>query len=1507
MQEVVMEIRRKAIGIVTCLLLVTMVLAGVPSGVANATNGIDLTISLETDKNVYCDGGDVTITVKATNNDKQNDVTLTFPTAQLADFRITLLDGTQVYQWSSHQFFYQVITEKTIPAGETLTLLTATWSQVDDAGKPVSSAPYGKYRIEGWMVKGTSHSQIAATSKEIVIAVVPRPIIDFKEVSARWAEVPYDLNWGVITPGTNSSFTVTIKNIGCAPAHNITVQAEILDPALYLDSSGNYGGECTIVVGDVSVKQGEIVAIADVAETLYPGDEKEITFTVQVPTATDLLRKGFRAIGLTAKYYKYGLVRVLGDYPGPYYSYPPDHWRTVYFFAGDTDWKADVMVAENKYTSSSDTEVRYKLEITLTYDVEQASLCVLAPMGYELYVQNDQYVNPVKVYETVRSNVFPVDLTDYLCEGDNTIEIRAQYYRRDEYCTTPVLVEGGILLKNGNFIRIAPTFPVPGDNKDCYAWQNWNGTDWQKGGLGAWKYLCTNCGLSNVWMTVTTSGYHRHAAGIRYYLLNTDDTIGAYRFPPNQGPIYVEYPDDRPAPIFDRDKGVKLFISIPKSIVTGSADGQSLELPVVIDGFTGEKQTVIDFTRSQLETTTLAYYTLSWTPDHGGVWDVYLTVSDSAGNIAAERYLEVAVVDTISQNEVAGSSFIEGGLDKKVVETIDCSGELGSYGIDEPPQSSERVDGYRETGQAPQDGSSYFSYAFEVSDLSVPYLVEVEYPDNEERAIGLRIGETVGLTGSVQKAAFVTWVGGNEYPNSPVRQKIYALYWPSSPLATVEIINFDRNTKAAASKITIYKITDDLPALKINNEQKDRLFGLYSERAPLITTNFGQPWLVKTDLYQNLYTVEGAVPGGEVLRGHDHPGFYKDWYVTISNLIKYMKFSGQNVYLASLNSYYESYYPSTIPDRDALFGYTKDYIDLMAKMFENNDLSLILALQFTDNYAIRAMDTPDEDWSGNPCHGTNTNTIRMITKDGYQLHATPTDGGFNYFIPQVEAEVMNVLDEIGDLYSRYPAIKGICFHGAMSDFPGWSSFGRYWTGDYDANGKVWSPYIDSVFDVGYDDLTWAQFRVSYPSAPNYSGADRFHKRYIWVMTSTNMNKWISWRCEMTADQITLIKNHVNSKAPDWKIYLSWWDWPLNTAELNKWTGGTITYNAALREYGFDISLPIYNDNNVVVVRAFAETPERTWSGHPEVIQGADILSGSLQGIADTENFAQGLRRYWPEGWLSTNQNWVWTVTGNHFWGHVPPDRYFAREYVASLKQAVPNLIFFFQSDCNILTGSEQGMRHFAQAYRTIPPGHYQIITNNIPQGLTIGLSDDLHYLYIANQSPYKKTVTVYFSGPTVLMDLVALQGYDTSGDNSIVLQLSPYDLKTFGELFMPATVTSATVIVCFIATAAYGTPMAKQIQILREFRDEYLLTNPLGQALVNLYYRVSPPIAEFITEHPSLKPMVRAGLVPAVAMSYVAVNTTPAEKMAILGLLVLVSMALAVWTKRRRGKSKKCA
>jgi hypothetical protein len=73
---------------------------------------------------------------------------------------------------------------------------------------------------------------------------------------------------------------------------------------------------------------------------------------------------------------------------------------------------------------------------------------------------------------------------------------------------------------------------------------------------------------------------------------------------------------------------------------------------------------------------------------------------------------------------------------------------------------------------------------------------------------------------------------------------------------------------------------------------------------------------------------------------------------------------------------------------------------------------------------------------------------------------------------------------------------------------------------------------------------------------------------------------------------------------------------------------------------------------------------------------------------------------------------------------------------------------------------------------------------------------------------------------------------------------------------------------CFIATAVYGTPLAPEIEILRQFRDELLKPNPAGRALVATYYRLSPPLARFISRRRVLRGLVRGCLVnPAVALA----------------------------------------
>ncbi|MCS5528409.1 MAG: peptidylprolyl isomerase, partial [Nitrosopumilus sp.] len=86
---------------------------------------------------------------------------------------------------------------------------------------------------------------------------------------------------------------------------------------------------------------------------------------------------------------------------------------------------------------------------------------------------------------------------------------------------------------------------------------------------------------------------------------------------------------------------------------------------------------------------------------------------------------------------------------------------------------------------------------------------------------------------------------------------------------------------------------------------------------------------------------------------------------------------------------------------------------------------------------------------------------------------------------------------------------------------------------------------------------------------------------------------------------------------------------------------------------------------------------------------------------------------------------------------------------------------------------------------------------------------------------------------------------------------------------------------CLIATAAYGSEMAPQVQLLREIRDNQLMNTESGSAFMstfnNVYYSFSPAIADMERENPLFKEAVKLGLTPLISslsiLNYVDMNS----------------------------------
>lgn len=192
---------------------------------------------------------------------------------------------------------------------------------------------------------------------------------------------------------------------------------------------------------------------------------------------------------------------------------------------------------------------------------------------------------------------------------------------------------------------------------------------------------------------------------------------------------------------------------------------------------------------------------------------------------------------------------------------------------------------------------------------------------------------------------------------------------------------------------------------------------------------------------------------------------------------------------------------------------------------------------------------------------------------------------------------------------------------------------------------------------------------------------------------------------------------------------------------------------------------------------------------------------------------------------------------------------------------------------------------FADIYNWPATGSVGVVNNALSSDFLDGLENGKVFSCITASEDDTGNIGYFMTG-----DIVGTPG-EGCPDNSIMSgftscrQVRP---DAVGGLFKDN---------CFIATAAYGSSWEPHVQTLRSFRNTYLNTHKMGRLLVSLYYKLSPPLAQWIATSEERKLVARWALTPVV---YTVSSFMKAPLLTTLGLLFLMGAGLFGFMRLKR-------
>ena len=200
------------------------------------------------------------------------------------------------------------------------------------------------------------------------------------------------------------------------------------------------------------------------------------------------------------------------------------------------------------------------------------------------------------------------------------------------------------------------------------------------------------------------------------------------------------------------------------------------------------------------------------------------------------------------------------------------------------------------------------------------------------------------------------------------------------------------------------------------------------------------------------------------------------------------------------------------------------------------------------------------------------------------------------------------------------------------------------------------------------------------------------------------------------------------------------------------------------------------------------------------------------------------------------------------------------EEIIKFKQTINPLI---ESDVLVITGDSVGFVSEYESYVLKANGHFEDkkgIEQNI--GFAAVLMKHGNVLYVSQYTNYidsfnlqEQTFVDILSSIKLFTPQPITSGLDYGQETSELSNETSESLETNEEGGG-----------CLIATAAFGSEMAPQVQFLREIRDGTVMTTESGTTFMTgfnqFYYSFSPYVADYERENPVFKEVVKVTLTP---------------------------------------------